>query len=74
MKEASQSSRIPFSLNEAAIGIVPYMQSGEAIPRIHAGTIPKRLNFLLLNDAKRECIFSLQKTETNDPIAIPKSQ
>ena len=74
MKDASQSSRIPFSLNEAAIGIVPYMQSGEAMPRIHAGTVPKRLNFLLLNDAKRECIFSLQKTDTNDPIAIPKSQ
>ena len=44
MNDASQSSRIPFSENEAAIGIVPYMQSGEAMPRIHAGTIPNKLN------------------------------
>lgn len=52
MKEASQSSLIPFSENDAAMGIVPYMQSGEAMPRIHAGTIPKRLNFFSLNDEK----------------------
>ena len=51
MKDANQSSRIPFSLNEAATGIVPYMQRGEAIPRMHAGTIPNRLNFLALSEA-----------------------
>lgn len=41
MKAASQSSRIPFTAKDAAMGMVPYIQSGEAIPSRHAGTRPK---------------------------------
>ena len=74
MKDANQSSRIPFSEKEAAIGIVPYMQRGEAIPKIHAGTIPNKLNFFSFNEAKRSWILFFPKTETKDPIAIPNSQ
>ena len=74
MNDANQSSRIPFYLNDAAIGIVPYMHSGEAIPRIHAGIIPNRLKRLVLIEAKSPCILALPKTETNEPIAIPSSQ
>ena len=40
MNAASQSSRIPCFLKEAAIGIVPYMHSGEAIPKRQAGMMP----------------------------------
>ncbi len=74
MNDANQSSRIPFSLNEAAMGIVPYMHSGEAMPKTHAGIIPKMLNLLLLMEAKSPCILAFPKTETNEPIAIPASQ
>ena len=41
IKAASQSSRIPLLDTEAASGIVPYMHSGDAIPRILAGTSPR---------------------------------
>ena len=74
MNDANQSSRIPFSRNDAAIGIVPYMHRGDAIPSKHAGTIPNRLKRFVLMEAKSECIFSLPKTDTNEPIAIPHSQ
>ena len=52
MNDASQSSRIPFSLNDAAIGIVPYMHRGDAMPKIHAGIIPKMLIFFPDIEAK----------------------
>lgn len=46
MKAASQSSFIPLPEKEAAIGIVPYIHRGEAIPRILAGITPNAPNLL----------------------------
>ena len=74
MNDASQSSRIPFWLKDAAMGIVPYMYRGDAMPNMHAGIIPNMLKRLLLMEAKSPCILALPKTETNEPIAIPASQ
>lgn len=42
MNAASQSSLMPLLEKEAAMGIVPYMHSGEAIPRTPAAAMPKR--------------------------------
>ena len=43
---ASQSCRIPCFENDAAMGIVPYIQSGEAMPSKLAGTTPHSPHFL----------------------------
>ena len=40
IKEASHSSLIPPLENEAAMGIVPYIQRGDATPSIDANIIP----------------------------------
>lgn len=41
IKAASRSSRIPFGEKEAAIGMVPYIHSGEAMPSaLAASTAP----------------------------------
>ena len=42
MNAASQSSLMPLLEKEAAMGIVPYMHRGEAIPRTPAAAMPKR--------------------------------
>ena len=65
---------MPLSENEAATGIVPYIHNGEAIPKIHAGIIPNIRKLFLLSEAKILLIQFLQNTDTNEPIAIPKSQ
>ena len=59
IKAASQSSRIPCFRKDAAIGIVPYMQSGEAIPRMQAGMMPNKPHFLSLMPAKMPWIYHL---------------
>ena len=59
---------------EAATGIVPYMQSGEAIPRIHAGIMPNNPHFLSFMPAKMPWILSFAKTEMKDPISMPRIQ
>ena len=41
MKAASRSSCIPFSAKDAEMGIVPYIQSGDAMPMSEAGISPK---------------------------------
>ena len=74
MKAASQSSRMPCFRKEAAIGIVPYMQSGEAIPRMQAGIIPNRPSFLSFIPAKMPWILSFANTEMKDPVSMPKIQ
>ena len=74
MKAASQSSRIPCFRKDAAIGIVPYMQSGEAMPRRQAGMMPNRPHFLSFIPAKMPWILSFAKTEMKDPISMPRIQ
>ena len=53
IKAASQSSRMPCFRNDAAMGIVPYMHSGEAMPSRQAGTMPSSPHFLLCIRANR---------------------
>ena len=53
IKAASQSSRIPCREKEAARGIVPYMQSGDAIPKRQAGIMPSAPSLLSFNPASR---------------------
>ena len=74
MKAASQSSRMPCFRKEAAIGIVPYMQSGEAIHRIQAGIMPNSPHFLSFMPAKALWILSFANTEMKDPISMPRIQ
>ena len=74
IKAASQSSLIPCLRNDAAIGIVPYIQSGEAIPRIQAGMMPNKPHFLSLMPAKMPWILFFAKTEIKDPISMPRIQ
>ena len=74
MNAASQSSRIPCFAKEAAIGMVPYIQSGEAIPSRQDGIIPSRPHFLSRIPRKRLWIPSLANTETKEPMAMPSSQ
>ena len=74
MKAASQSSRMPCFRKDAAMGIVPYMQSGEAIPRRQAGMMPRSPSFFPCIPAKSACILSFANTETSEPIAMPRTQ
>ena len=71
---AIQSSSMPFSAKEAAMGIVPYMHKGEAIPNSEAGITPRTPSFLSRSEIKTECIFSFPNTETREPSAIPMIQ
>ena len=74
MNEASQSSRIPCFRKDAAIGIVPYMQRGEAMPRRHAGIIPNTPHLFFFIPVNMPWILSLAKTEMRDPMAMPITQ
>ena len=47
---ASQLSRIPLLEKDAAIGIVPYIHNGDAIPRILAAGMPRTPIFLPWRD------------------------
>lgn len=71
---ASQSSFIPLLEKDAAIGIVPYIHKGEAIPRTLAATIPKTPNFFSPSARKVLWMRSLRNTETAEPSAIPRTQ
>ena len=59
---------------DAAIGIVPYMQSGEAMPSRHAGMMPIIPSLFSLIRVISPWILSFANTETRDPIAIPITQ
>jgi hypothetical protein len=74
MNAASQSSRIPFSAKEETIGMVPYMQRGEAIPNKLAGMIPNTPSCLSCRDENNACSRSLPNTDTSDPTTIPSAQ
>lgn len=71
---ASQSSRIPLLEKEAAMGIVPYMHSGEAIPRALAATMPTKPSFLSPKPRKDSWMRSFRNTETAEPMTIPSTQ
>ena len=74
IKAASQSCRMPCLEKDAAIGIVPYMHSGEAIPSRQAGMIPSRPHFAPFIRANRPWMRSLAKTEIAEPMAMPNTQ
>ena len=46
-------------------------KSGEAMPRRHAGIIPRSPSFFPFKPAKAAWILSFAKTEISDPMAIP---
>lgn len=74
MKAVSQSSFSPFSDSEAAIGMVPYMQSGETMPRMLAGITPKAPKRAPCIAPSRPCILSFAKTEISEPRRMPSAQ
>ena len=73
IKAASQLSRIPLLEMEAAMGIVPYIHRGEAIPNALAVTIPQTPSRFPFRARKARWIESLAKTETADPMTIPST-
>jgi len=74
MNEASQSWRMPCREKDAATGMVPYMQSGEAMPRRQAGMIPNMPHFFPCMRRKRSWIPFLANTEMKEPMAMPSTQ
>ena len=74
MKAASQSCRMPCLEKEAAMGIVPYMHSGEAIPSRQAGTTPRSPHLVSFIRVNILWIRSLAKTLTAEPMAMPSTQ
>ena len=52
IKAASQSSSMPFFAKEAAMGMVPYMHKGEAMPISDAGIRPNAPSFFPCMEAK----------------------
>ena len=73
IKAASQLSRIPLLEKEAAMGIVPYMHKGEAIPRALDAAIPQTPSFFPCRERKARWMGSLAKTETAEPMSIPST-
>ena len=71
---ASQSSLMPLFEKDAAMGMVPYMQSGEAIPSALAAAIPRIPMCLSPMARKVSWILSFKNTETADPRSIPRTQ
>ena len=71
---ASQSSSMPLSEKEAARGIVPYIQRGEAMPRALAIKMPRTPSRFLRRERNSPWICSLAKTEMADPSTIPSTQ
>ncbi len=71
---ASQSSLMPFSENEAAMGMVPYIQRGEAIPSRLAGTTPNTPRRLFWIETNNLCILFLPNTEITEPRTMPNTQ
>ena len=74
MKAASQSCRIPCRAKEAAMGIVPYIQSGEAMPSRLAGMTPRAPRRRLAKERNRPWSLSFAKTEMAEPVSIPSTQ
>ena len=71
---ASQSCSIPLSEKEAAMGIVPYIHRGEAIPKADAGITPKAPKRFPWMERNILWIESFAKTEIADPSTIPSTQ
>lgn len=65
---------MPFFANDAAIGIVPYIQSGDNIPKVQEGIIPSSPHFFSFVSDIILCIFSFANTDINEPMRIPMSQ
>lgn len=74
MKAASISSFNPFCEKEAVMGIVPYMQRGEAIPSRLAGISPRTPSLFSEIPENAEWILSLAKTEMKEPRTMPSTQ
>ena len=74
IKDASQSSRIPLREKEAAMGMVPYIHRGEAMPIALATTIPNTPSLRSPRERRLLWIASLAKTEMADPSTMPSTQ
>lgn len=73
MKAASQSSRIPLRESEAAMGMVPYMHRGEAMPRALAAAMPSAPARPPRRERSARWIAPLAKTETAEPTSMPST-
>ena len=74
IKAANQSWRIPRTPKDAATGMVPYRQSGEAMPSALAERMPRTPKVRLRCDSKISRIFPFAKTEINEPMVMPNAQ
>ena len=74
IKAAIQSSRIPARAKEATMGTVPYIHSGERMPRAEAGSMPHAPHCFLWRVPISRWMCPLRKTDTSDPTIMPKSQ
>ena len=73
MNAASQSWRMPPRANEAAMGMVPYMQSGEATPSALATIAPKPPILRPRSAANARWMASFANTDTAEPISMPST-
>ena len=74
IKAARKSSFNPLREKAAQMGIVPYIHKGEAIPRALAKTSPTRPGIRLPIHSAAVWIQFFTKTETQEPIMIPRTQ
>ena len=71
---ASQLSSMPPRENDEAIGMVPYMHRGDAIPSALAAAMP-RIPIRFPRRARNALwMESFAKTDTAEPITIPSTQ
>lgn len=73
MKAASSSSRTPPREKPAAMGMVPYMHSGEHMPSSAAGTMASVPARDAPSRSKAAFILPLAKTLTAEPISMPST-
>lgn len=73
MKAASQSWRIPCRAKAAAMGMVPYIHKGDAMPSRLAGITPSAPGRSRDKEANRAWSLSLAKTEIAEPMAMPST-
>ena len=74
IKAASRSSFIPSLEKEAASGMVPYMHSGEAMPRTLAGISPSAPSRFVCRRPNRAWMEPFAKTEMAEPSTMPRTQ
>ena len=71
---ANQSSRTLWREKEAAMGIVPYIHKGEAMPKRLEKTRPKIPYFFWPGALAELWMLSFKNTDTAEPRAMPSTQ